>query len=99
MKKAILFGIAMLFCVTAVCDEGWSDSISFDGSDITTGEKLLVRPTDPLAYSSVLAEGSPKSLMITATDKDDSGVEATIFLDDSGTAVEGTTSWDYTDEA
>ncbi len=99
MKKVLLPMIMALFCVTAVCDEGWSDSISFDGSDITTGEKLLVRPTDPLAYSSILAEGSPKSLMITATDKDDSGVEATIFLDDSGTAVEGTTSWDYTDEA
>ncbi|MBQ7555470.1 formylglycine-generating enzyme family protein [bacterium] len=97
MKNTILFGIAVLFCISAFCDECWSDGFRFDGSEITE-EAILLKPTDPLAYSSALAEGEPKSLTINVEDTFDPEKSASIFADYSETAVEGTSAWDYTDE-
>ena len=97
MKKAMIFTIAALFCVSALCDEAWSEGARFNGDPITD-DPILLLPTDPLAYSSALAKGTPKSVGIAATDKDDPDMTAIIFSDDSGTAVEGTVSWNYTDE-
>lgn len=97
MKNVILIGIAVLFCITAFCDEGWSDGFRFDGSEITE-EAILLKPTDPLAYSSALAEGKPQSLTINVEDTFDPEKSASVFADYSETAVEGTTTWDYTDE-
>ena len=96
MKNVILFSIAVLFCATAFCDEAWSDGARFNGDPITE-EPILLLSTDLLAYSSALAKGASKSVAITVTDKDDPNLTATVFADDSATAVEGTTPWDYTD--
>ena len=95
MKKAILFSIVALLCVTALCDEAWSQAGSFDGSELTQASFLL-RPTDSLYYSSALADGTPVSLTIGAVDQSDSTKTAAIFSDNSGTAVEGYATWDYT---
>ncbi|MBR5946947.1 formylglycine-generating enzyme family protein, partial [bacterium] len=97
MKNAILVGIAMLICVSAFCDECWSSGFRFDGSEITE-EAILLKPTDPLAYSSALAEGEPKSLTINVEDTTNPEISASVFADYSETAVEGTETWDYTDE-
>ena len=97
MKNAILIAIAALFCVSAFCDECWSTGFRFDGSEITE-EAILLKPTDPLAYSSALAEGEPKSLTINVEDTANPEISASVFADYSETAVEGTTTWDYTDE-
>ena len=40
MKKAILFSIVALLCVTALCDEAWSGAGSFDGSELTQASFL-----------------------------------------------------------
>lgn len=95
MKKAILFSIVALLSVTALCDEAWSAAGSFDGSEITAASFLL-RPTDSLYYSSALADGTPVSLTIGAVDQSDSTKTAAIFSDNSGTAVEGSATWNYT---
>ena len=95
MKKAILFSIVALLSVTALCDEAWSQAGSFDGSELTQASFLL-RPTDSLYYSSALADGTPASLTIGAVDQSDSTKTATIFSDNSGTAVEGSATWNYT---
>ncbi|MBO7543133.1 SUMF1/EgtB/PvdO family nonheme iron enzyme [bacterium] len=95
MKKAILFSIVALLCVTALCDEAWSQAGSFDGSELTQASFLL-RPTDSLYYSSALADGTPVSLTIGAVDQSDSTKTDAIFSDNSGTAVEGYATWDYT---
>ena len=95
MKKAILFSIVALLCVTALCDEAWSQAGSFDGSELTQASFLL-RPTDSLYYSSALADGTPVSLTIGAVDQSDSTKTAAIFSDNSGTAVEGSATWNYT---
>ena len=97
MKNLIFIAIAALFCVSAFCDECWSTGFRFDGSKITE-EAILLKPTDPLAYSSALAEGEPKSLTINVEDTTNPEISASIFADYSETAVEGTTTWDYTDE-
>ena len=97
MKKAILLSIAAFVCATAFADEAWSEGARFNGDPITE-EPILLLSTDPLSYSSALAKGAPKSVAITVTDKDDSNLTATVFADDSGTAVEGTIPWDYTGE-
>ena len=97
MKKAMLIGIAVLFCLSAFCAESWSPAVRFDGSEITS-DTINLRPNDPITYSSAFAEGTPISLDITATDTSDPLVTAVIFSDDSGTAVEGTTVWNYTTE-
>ena len=97
MKKVMLIGIAVLFCLSAFCDESWSSAIHFDGREITS-DAVILRPTDPITYSSAFAEGNPVSLDIAATDTADPTIVAAIFSDDSGTAVEGTTVWNYTTE-
>ena len=86
MKKAILIGIAVLFCLSAFCDESWSPAIHFDGREITS-DAVILRPTDPITYSSAFAEGNPVSLDITATDTSDPTIVAAIFSYDSITAV------------
>lgn len=97
MKNVILIGVAALFCITSFCDECWSHGFRFDGSEITE-EAILLKPTDPLAYSSALAEGEPKSITLNVEDISDPEKSASIFADYSETAVEGTTTWYYTDE-
>ncbi|MBR6462073.1 hypothetical protein IKS73_02920, partial [bacterium] len=97
MKNVILITFAALFCVSAFCDECWSTGFRFDGSEITE-EAILLKPTDTLAYSSALAEGEPKSLTINVEDTANPEISASIFADYSETAVEGTETWDYTDE-
>ncbi|MBO7434430.1 formylglycine-generating enzyme family protein [bacterium] len=97
MKKVIIAGIALVFCLSALCAESWSPAVRFDGSEITS-DTINLRPNDPITYSSAFAEGTPISLDITATDTSDPMVTAVIFSDDSGTAVEGTTVWNYTTE-
>lgn len=94
MKKAILFSIVALLCVTALCDEAWSGAGSFDGSELTQASFLL-RPTDSLYYNSALADGTPVSLTIGAVDQADPSKTASIFSDNSGTAVEGSATWNY----
>ena len=94
----MLIGVAVLFCLSAFCDESWSSAIHFDGRQITS-DAVILRPNDPIAYSSAFAEGNPVSLDIAATDTADPTIVAEIFSDDSGTAVEGTTVWDYTTES
>ena len=97
MKKVIIAGIALVFCLSAFCAESWSPAVRFDGSEITS-DTINLRPNDPITYSSAFAEGTPISLDITATDTSDPTLIAEIFSDDSGTAVEGTTVWNYTTE-
>ena len=97
MKNLIFIAIAALFCISAFCDECWSTGFRFDGSEITE-EAILLKPTDPLAYSSALAGGEPKSLTINVEDTTNPEISASVFADYSETAVEGTTTWDYTDE-
>lgn len=97
MKNVILFSIVSLFCLTAFCDEGWSEGAYFNGDPITE-EPILLLSTDPLAYSSALAKGTPKSLVISVVDKDEPNITAIIFADESGKAAEGTIPWDYADE-
>jgi len=97
MKKVIIAGIAGLFCLSAFCAESWSPAVHFDGSEITD-EAVILKPNDPITYSTAFAEGTPISLDITTTDTSDPLVTAVIFSDDSGTAVEGTTVWNYTTE-
>ncbi len=97
MKNAIIACIAVLFCFSAFCAESWSPAVHFDGSEITD-EAAILKPNDPITYSSAFAEGEPISLNVTATDTADPLVTAVIFSDDSGTAVEGTTVWNYTTE-
>ena len=97
MKNAIIACIAVLFCLSAFCAESWSPAVHFDGSEITD-EAVILKPNDPITYSTAFAEGTPISLDITTTDTADPLVTAIIFSDDSGTAVEGTTVWNYTTE-
>ena len=87
MKNVILFSIVSLFCLTAFCDEGWSEGAYFNGDPITE-EPILLLSTDPLAYSSALAKGTPKSIVISVVDKDEPNITAIIFADESGKATE-----------
>ena len=97
MKNVVLIGAAALFCITSFCDECWSEGFCFDGSEITE-EAILLKPADPIAYSSALAEGKPKSLTLNVEDISDPEKSASVFADYSEIAVEGTTTWNYTDE-
>ena len=97
MKKFLWFSMMLLFTLTALCDEKWSEGVYFDGSEIKE-EALQLLTTDLLAYSSALAKGVPQSLTITVEDKKDATKKATLFSDESGEEVEGTITWDYTDE-
>ena len=95
MKKAILLSIAALFCVSALAD-GWCYGISFDGSQITD-EPILLRPDAPITYSSSLAEGQPKSIVITVEDQENPEIWAQLYASSFG-YWGGTFCWDYTDE-
>ncbi len=97
MKKTLIFSMLLLLGISAFGDECWSDGFRFDGSEITE-EAILLKPTDPLAYSSAMTEGEPKSLTITVEDTFDPEKSASVFADYSETAVEGTACWDYTND-
>ena len=75
----------------------WSGPFRFDGNAITE-EAILLKPDDPLGYSSAMTEGAPRSLTITAEDTADPDTSASVFADYSESFAEGTTVWDYTDE-
>lgn len=96
MKNLFFLVLCTLICSVARCDEAWSSAGNFDGSELST-ESFLLLPTDPLPYSSFLADGTPVSLTIMAVNSVDSSKTAEIFSDNSGTAVEGIATWDYTD--
>ena len=97
--KMFLFILASFFgTFTVLADTSlWSDYFYFDG-DIITEEAILLKPTDDLAYSSAMVDGNPKSLVITVEDKDNPEIASSVFTDYSGTEVEGTVTWNYTDE-
>ena len=101
MKKLIVFLMLMLGLFSANLQAGlslMSDSFSFDGSKITE-DPILLLPTDKIAYSSALIEGTPVSLTVSASDTSDPEISAILFTDAEQTEIEGTISWDYTDEA
>ena len=75
----------------------WSDSFHFDGTAITDNP-IVLKDTDRLAYSSAMAEGDPMALVIRVEDTIDQEITADIFADYSETPVEGTVTWDYTNE-
>jgi len=87
--------LGALFCTSVLASELWSDAVTFDGSDTSSTITLLT--TDKIFYSSALAGGDPRSLTLTATDTVDSTKVASLFSDNSKTAVEGTASWNYED--
>ena len=98
MKKliAVLILASLAFAGALMADTSlWSDSFHFDGNAITE-EPILLNPTDPLAYSSAMTEGEPKSLKIIVEDTINPEIAASIFTDYSATPVEGTATWDYT---
>ncbi len=100
MKNLIIFSLLALLPIstTLLADTSlWSDSFHFDGNAITE-EPIVLKETDPLAYSSAMTDGSPKFLTITVVDKTAPEKTASIFADYSEKPVEGTTTWDYTDE-
>lgn len=97
MKKIVALLIPVLICISAFCDEGWSNKFRFDGSDVTE-EAVLLNPTDPIAYSTELSFSKPVSLIVFVEDQNDIDIGAFIFEDNSGNAVEGITYWDYTEK-
>ena len=98
MKNLFLFLFSALLCTTVLASELWSGATAFDGSEITSTPITLLT-TDQIFYSSALADGEPVSLELTATDTSDSTKVAALFYDNSQTAVEGTASWNYNDQA
>ena len=98
MSKLLSLFISALLCTTVLASELWSGATAFDGSEITSTPITLLT-TDQIFYSSALADGEPVSLELTATDTSDSTKVAALFYDDSQTAVEGTASWNYKDQA
>ena len=101
MKKLI----AVLILTSLVCSSAlmagtsmWSDSFHFDGNAITD-KPIVLKNTDRLAYSSAMGEGDPLALVIRVEDTlDPENIWADIYADYSETPVEGTVTWDYTDE-
>ena len=59
MKNLFFLVLCTLICSVARCDEAWSSAGNFDGSELST-ESFLLLPTDPLPYSSFLADGTQK---------------------------------------
>ena len=99
MKKAFLFFAAvMLLCLSVFGEECWSDRFHFDGSEITE-DSFLLMPTDPLNYSTALAEGEPRSLTITVVDSEDQDISASLLEYRSEKAKDGKVFWNYTDKA
>ena len=97
MKQFVLIFIAAILCVSAFCDERWSNDFVLDGNQITE-KAIVLNPTDSIAYSTDLAAGNPRSLTVTVEDKDDPAKKVCLFSDNSGKAVEGTITWNYNDE-
>ena len=95
MKNLLFLLLGAFLCTSVLASELWSDAVAFDGSDTSSTITLLT--TDQIFYSSALANGEPRSLTLTATDTVDSTKVASLFSDDSKTAVEGTASWNYED--
>ena len=98
MKNLLFLLLGAFLCTSVLASELWSDAVAFDGSEITSTPITLLT-TDQIFYSSALADGEPVSLELTATDTSDSTKVAALFYDNSQTAVEGTASWNYNDQA
>ena len=98
MKRylAFLFFACLFFSNTLLAYNAiWSDDFHFNGGQITE-EAIVLNPTDPLPYSSAMAEGTPVSLTILATDKNDTNIVAEVFSSQPNQFVEGFIFWDYT---
>ncbi len=72
----------------------WSKPFRFDGND--TDETILLLPDDPLAYSSAMVDGKPKTLKIVVEDTVNPDLISILFEETDWKAVEGTTVWAYT---
>lgn len=99
LKSKLILALSFGFIAAALFAgeaELWSSSFEFSGKEIKQDEALLLKTTDRIAYSSVLANGEPESLKIEVTDVNDPFISATLFSNASGRAVEGSFFWDYT---
>ena len=95
-KVAVLAFFALLFVSSALMADSsrWSESFRFSVDD--TEEVILLMPDDPLAYSSAMVEGKPKTLTIEVEDTVNPDLVNTLYTAPDWQAVEGTTVWDYT---
>ena len=95
-KVAVLSFFAALFVSSELMADSsrWSDPFRFSGDDIE--EVILLMPDDPLAYSSAMVEGKPKTLTIDVEDTINPDLVNTLYTAPDWQAVEGTTVWDYT---
>lgn len=91
----LFFGWLFLPSTLLAYNAIWSDDFHFNGGQITE-EAIVLNPTDPLPYSSAMAEGTPVSLTILATDKNDTNIVAEVFSSQPNQFVEGFIFWDYT---
>ena len=98
LKAKLVLALCLSFAaVAALADaELWSGSFAFSGKEIKADEPLLLKTTDKIAYSSILAEGEPQSLVIDVKDVNDPLINATLFSNTSGQPVQGSFAWDYT---
>lgn len=98
LKAKLIMALCLSFAaVAALADaELWSGSFYFSGKEIKADEPLLLKTTDKIAYSSVLAEGEPQSIVIDVKDINDPLINATLFSNTSGQPVQGSFAWDYT---
>lgn len=98
LKAKIILAFCLSFAaVAALADaELWSGSFRFNGDEIVESEPILLKTTDKIAYSSILAEGEPQSLVIDVKDINDPFVNATLFSNSSAQPVQGSFTWDYT---
>ena len=90
-KVAVLAFFALLFVSGALMADSsrWSDPFRFSGDD--TEEVILLMPDDPLAYSSAMVEGKPKTLTIEVEDTVNPDLVNTLYTAPDWQAVEGTT--------
>ena len=98
LKAKFFLTLSICFATLfAVADaELWSGSFHFNGNEIVESEPILLKTTDKIAYSSILAEGEPRSLTIDVKDINDPFVNATLFSNSSAQPVQGSFVWDYT---
>jgi len=97
MRKFLAFMILVVLVITGTLladSSRWSDPFRFSGDD--TDEVILLMPDDPLAYSSAMVEGKPKTLTIEVEDTVEPDFVNTLYTAPDWQAVEGTTVWDYT---
>ena len=97
MKKVILASLAALVCLTAFCDELWSDDFRFDGSEITA-KAILLKDTDKVCYSTYLARGELVSIVVSAEDIENPEINTVLFADYYGIPMEGFVFWPYKTE-